>query len=44
LGQPLQTAVTTAHGYLQAAINTADHLHIGSGHGPVHHFHAQWPR
>ncbi|MCT8161959.1 bifunctional hydroxymethylpyrimidine kinase/phosphomethylpyrimidine kinase [Pseudoruegeria sp. SHC-113] len=42
-GADLTAAVVAAHGYLQAAIAAADDLQIGSGHGPVHHFHAQWP-
>lgn len=41
-GADLRTAVTTAHGYLQGAIAAADRLAIGSGHGPVHHFHEVW--
>lgn len=41
-GQSLESAVQHAHSYLQAAIAAADQLHIGSGHGPVHHFHAMW--
>lgn len=41
-GQSLPTAVKTAHSYLQKAIAAADSLHIGQGHGPVHHFHAMW--
>ena len=41
-GQDLNEAVQTAHGYLQKAISAADTLSIGSGHGPVHHFHAMW--
>ncbi|WP_424987403.1 bifunctional hydroxymethylpyrimidine kinase/phosphomethylpyrimidine kinase [Microbulbifer sp. S227A] len=41
-GADLAGAVKTAHGYLQSAIRAADDLHIGNGHGPVHHFHAQW--
>ncbi|WP_195822246.1 bifunctional hydroxymethylpyrimidine kinase/phosphomethylpyrimidine kinase [Roseobacter sp. MH60115] len=41
-GNSLPTAVTAAHGYLQAAIAAADQLQIGVGHGPVHHFHAHW--
>ena len=35
-------AVTQAHAYLQGAIKAADNLNIGSGHGPVHHFHELW--
>ena len=42
-GADLPAAVTAAHAYLQGAIAAADDLHIGSGHGPVHHFHAIWP-
>ncbi|MCH2164831.1 MAG: bifunctional hydroxymethylpyrimidine kinase/phosphomethylpyrimidine kinase [Marinovum sp.] len=38
----LQNAVAEAHAYLQSAIAAADDLHVGSGHGPVHHFHAVW--
>lgn len=41
-GADLRRAVTTAHGYLQGAIAAADTLKIGSGHGPVHHFHEMW--
>lgn len=40
---PLIEAVTEAHAYLQGAMQQADQLHIGQGHGPVHHFHRQWP-
>ena len=42
LGQSLNEAVANAHDYLQKAIQSADKLTIGSGHGPVHHFHEQW--
>ncbi len=35
-------AVEAAHAYLQGAIRAADSLTIGSGHGPVHHFHEVW--
>ena len=38
----LTDAVTAAKAYIQAAIEAADQLVIGSGHGPVHHFHALW--
>lgn len=41
-GLALQDAVAAAHRYLQGAIAAADRLHVGSGHGPVHHFHALW--
>jgi hydroxymethylpyrimidine/phosphomethylpyrimidine kinase len=36
------TAARRAKAYLGAAIAAADTLDIGSGHGPVHHFHAWW--
>ncbi len=39
---PLNAAVREAHTYLQQAILKADDLAIGSGHGPVHHFHKVW--
>lgn len=42
-GTALPDAVTTAHKYLHRAIRAADALGVGSGHGPVHHFHALWP-
>lgn len=41
-GQTLPGAFEGAHAYLQAAIRAADDLCIGSGHGPVHHFHRAW--
>lgn len=41
-GMSLPEAVQAAHTYLQNAIAAADQLNIGSGHGPVHHFHAVW--
>lgn len=36
------TAARRAKQYLSAAIAHADELSVGSGHGPVHHFHALW--
>ncbi|GAB5376096.1 MAG: bifunctional hydroxymethylpyrimidine kinase/phosphomethylpyrimidine kinase [Acuticoccus sp.] len=42
-GLPLDEAVRGAKAYLSAAIAAADRLRIGSGRGPVHHFHALWP-
>jgi len=36
-------AVRDAKTYLTSAIAAADQLSVGSGHGPVHHFHALWP-
>ncbi len=44
LGADLPAAVREAHAYLQGAINAADLLTVGSGHGPVHHFHGIWGR
>jgi hydroxymethylpyrimidine/phosphomethylpyrimidine kinase len=35
-------AVRRAKAYLTAAIAASDRLTVGSGHGPVHHFHALW--
>lgn len=41
-GADLIEAVRIAHDWLQGAIKTADQLQIGSGHGPIHHFHETW--
>lgn len=41
-GLALDVAVEAAKSYLSRAIATADTLEIGSGHGPVHHFHDVW--
>ncbi len=41
-GDGLETAVDAAKAYLTAALKASDCLTIGTGHGPVHHFHAQW--
>jgi len=38
----LGDAVRAAKTYISAAIVAADRLQIGSGHGPVHHFHEWW--
>ena len=35
-------AARQAKAYLTEAIRQADRLQVGSGHGPVHHFHAWW--
>jgi hydroxymethylpyrimidine/phosphomethylpyrimidine kinase len=43
-GEDMEAAVRSAKAYIQAAIAAADSLHIGSGHGPVHHFHAFWSK
>nr|WP_240759767.1 bifunctional hydroxymethylpyrimidine kinase/phosphomethylpyrimidine kinase [Phytoactinopolyspora endophytica] len=41
-GKPLLDAVTDAKRYLTDALRAADTLSVGSGYGPVHHFHALW--
>jgi hydroxymethylpyrimidine/phosphomethylpyrimidine kinase len=41
-GEPLREAVRAAKSYVTAAIAAADTLSVGSGHGPVHHFHRWW--
>lgn len=41
-GLTLEEAFAAAHAYLQGAIRAADRLSVGSGNGPVHHFHALW--
>ncbi len=41
-GMDFEAAVRRAHGWLHAAIKSADGLEIGQGHGPVHHFHEMW--
>jgi hydroxymethylpyrimidine/phosphomethylpyrimidine kinase len=42
-GLDLAAAVRMGKAYIGAAIAASDALRIGSGHGPVHHFHALWP-
>lgn len=39
---PVETAVRGGREYLLKAIAASGQLAVGSGHGPVHHFHAQW--
>ncbi len=43
-GQPLRAAVAEAKTYISAAIAAGDELGIGTGQGPVHHFHHFWGR
>lgn len=43
-GAPLLDAVATAKQFLTGALEAADELAIGSGFGPVHHFHELWPK
>ena len=42
-GEPLPEAARAAKAYLATAIAEAGALRVGSGHGPVHHFHDFWP-
>lgn len=41
-GMPLTDAVGRAHSWLAGAIQAADALSVGAGHGPIHHFHRVW--
>jgi hydroxymethylpyrimidine/phosphomethylpyrimidine kinase len=41
-GLDLREAVRAAKSYVSATLAAADRIKIGSGHGPVHHFHAWW--
>jgi hydroxymethylpyrimidine/phosphomethylpyrimidine kinase len=41
-GLNLKSAAEDAKEYVTAAIAAARNLHIGHGHGPLHHFHATW--
>ncbi|SNB52356.1 hydroxymethylpyrimidine kinase /phosphomethylpyrimidine kinase [Arboricoccus pini] len=43
-GRPLEAAVAEAKAWLLAAIEAGMELGIGHGRGPVHHFHAWWPK
>jgi hydroxymethylpyrimidine/phosphomethylpyrimidine kinase len=43
-GAGLEDAVDAAKRYLWSALAAADDIAIGHGRGPVHHFHALWPR
>lgn len=43
-GMSVLQATRQAHDWLHHAILAADDFHIGSGHGPVHHFHAMWSK
>jgi hydroxymethylpyrimidine/phosphomethylpyrimidine kinase len=38
----MEEAARRAKAYLTGALDASDHLTVGSGHGPVHHFHALW--
>ena len=41
-GLSLAEAVRAAKVYVTDALGAANRIKIGSGHGPVHHFHAWW--
>jgi hydroxymethylpyrimidine/phosphomethylpyrimidine kinase len=41
-GLDVPEAVRAAKSYVSEALAAADRITIGSGHGPVHHFHAWW--
>jgi hydroxymethylpyrimidine/phosphomethylpyrimidine kinase len=41
-GLALGEAARAAKAYVTAALTASERLEIGSGHGPVHHFHAWW--
>ena len=41
-GLDLNSAAQQAKAYVTAAIAAAQELHVGHGHGPLHHFHAIW--
>ncbi|MFN7008946.1 MAG: bifunctional hydroxymethylpyrimidine kinase/phosphomethylpyrimidine kinase [Allorhizobium sp.] len=41
-GQTPQAAVAAAKAWLADAVLNAGALSVGSGHGPIHHFHALW--
>ena len=41
-GYALRDAACEAKAYLTGALQAADRLRVGHGHGPVHHFHALW--
>ena len=40
--EPVESAVRQARQWLLGAIAHSGELAVGSGHGPVHHFHALW--
>ncbi len=41
-GKSSEDAAKAAKDYVSTAIAAADDLTVGSGHGPVHHFHQLW--
>lgn len=42
LGYALADAIGLAKDYLQGALAAGRELHVGHGHGPVHHFYRWW--
>lgn len=44
LGKPLAEAVDAAKTWLTGAIRASGELHVGQGHGPIHHFHELWSK
>jgi hydroxymethylpyrimidine/phosphomethylpyrimidine kinase len=42
-GLGISDAAAIAKAWLNGAVSGADILDVGSGHGPVHHFHGLWP-
>lgn len=42
--RPVEAAVRQARLWLLGAIARSGDLAVGHGHGPVHHFHALWPK
>jgi hydroxymethylpyrimidine/phosphomethylpyrimidine kinase len=43
-GESVRSAVIAARQYVQQAIIAGASLHIGDGHGPLHHFAGLWPQ
>ena len=41
-GRTMRQAVSEAKAYVGKAIEAADRIDIGQGHGPVHHFYRLW--
>ena len=39
----LDSVLRDAKSYVSAALHASQELVVGSGHGPLHHFHAWWP-
>jgi hydroxymethylpyrimidine/phosphomethylpyrimidine kinase len=41
---PLTEAVAAAKNFVTGAIEAGERLSVGKGRGPLHHFHARWPK